>query len=154
MMSSPVTIPMRTLPPSPSSRATSITASAQPRTFTPPALAVTLISALNTRGQDSPHQRNEILRVTGIRIARLLLLHDRHRDFREIVEHQIVDWSTFNLAHGRVRKISPKALSGCNANFLFHLEFGNDATKRHKKHKGLSSALLTRDFCAFCAACG
>ncbi len=94
-----------------------------------------LDSSFDTRGQNSPHQRNEIFCVTGIGIAGLLLLHDRHRDFREIVEHQIVDWSTFNLAHGCVRKISPEALSGCYAYFLFHQEFWNlpDATKKHKK---------------------
>src|SRR6185436_3155316 len=80
------------------------------------------------------------LRITSIRIARFLFLHDRHRHFREIVEHEVIDWPTFNLADGCVEKVSPKALSGCDAYFLFH-EVRNVATKRHKKYKGMSSVL-------------
>src|SRR6185295_3640178 len=78
--------------------------------------------ALDARGQDPTHERNEILRVTRVRIARFLFLHDRHRHFREIVEHEVIDWPTFNLADGRVEKVSPKALSGCDAYVLFHEE--------------------------------
>src|SRR5262249_350480 len=78
--------------------------------------------ALDACWQDPSHERHEILRVTSIRIARFLFLHDRHRHFREIVEHEVIDWSTFNLADGRVEKVSPKALSGCDAYVLFHEE--------------------------------
>jgi hypothetical protein len=69
-------------------------------------------------------------------------LHDRHRDFGEVVEHQIVDWSTFNLAHGCVKKISPESLSGSYAYFFFHQDFWNlsDATQKHKKGLAWSSA--------------
>ena len=118
-MSSPVTIPMRTLP-SPSQvasnfdhrvgTASDVNATGVRSDFDP---------SLDTRWQDSAHQRNEVFRVTRIRIAGLLLLHDRHRHFREIVEHEVIDWSTFNLTHGSVRKISPEALSGCYAYFCF-----------------------------------
>src|SRR6185369_6417216 len=92
----------------------------------------------DTCRQDPAHQRNEVFRITRIRVACLLFLHDRHRDFRQVVEHQVVDWSTFNLADGCVRKISPEPLSGCNSYFLFHQEFWNlpDAAQKHKKHQG------------------
>ena len=134
-MSSPVTIPMRTLPAKPQ-----LASNLNHRIGTASNVHSTRVGSdldvsLDARRQYSPHQRNEIFRVTGVRIAGFLFLHDRHRDFGEIVEHQIVDWSTFNLAHRCVEKISPEALSGGYAYLLFHQEFRNlpDATKKHKK---------------------
>src|SRR5215213_5137477 len=108
--------------------------------------------ALDTRGQNPAHERHEILCVTRIRIACFLFLHDRHRHFREIVEHDVIDWSTFNLANGCVKKVSPKALSGCDAYFLFHVEAGNGATKRHKKLAQVFNLHSSSSvFCAFVA---
>ena len=52
---------------SPSLRATSSTASAQPRGFTPPALEVTRMPRSTMSGQDPLHQRHEVARVAGAR---------------------------------------------------------------------------------------
>ena len=64
-----------------------------------------------------------------------LFLHDRHRDFSEVVEHEIVDWSTFDLAHWRVKEISPESLTCGYTYFFFHSELWNlsDDTQKHKK---------------------
>ena len=77
-------------------------------------------TTVNARRQNLIHQRHEISRIAGIRIARLLLLHDRHRDLGEIIQHQIIDWPAFYLAYRRIRQITPEALSGRNTNLLFH----------------------------------
>ena len=45
---------------------------------------------------------NEIARVTHRRIALHLLLENRHRDFRQIVEHQVVDVPAFDQLPGRI----------------------------------------------------
>src|SRR6185295_3480517 len=66
------------------------------------------------------HQRNKVPSISGGRIARLLLLHDRHGYFGQIVEHQIIDGSAFDLANGGVRQIAPEPLTGGNANLLSH----------------------------------
>src|SRR5919199_379098 len=54
------------------------------------------------------HQRHEVARVARARVARALLLHDRHRDFGEVVEHQVVDRPLVNLTHGRVEHVAPE----------------------------------------------
>src|ERR1044072_5036744 len=76
--------------------------------------------AFDAHRQNALHQWNEVARVTRVWIPCFLFLHDRHRDFRQIVEHEVIDWSTFNLTHGRVGKISPETLACCYANFFFH----------------------------------
>ena len=53
-MSSPVTTPMRALPPSPALAASSSTASRHPAGLTPPALAITWMSRSTTAGRISP----------------------------------------------------------------------------------------------------
>ena len=50
------------------------------------------------------------------RVALLLLLQNRHRDFGEVVEHQVVDRPAFHLATRRVEPVAPEALAGGDAN--------------------------------------
>ena len=122
MMSSPVTIPIRSLPAKP--EFASNFAHGIGTTFDVYASGICGDAniSFDARRQYLLHQGNEILRITGVRISRALFLHDRHRHFREIVEHQVVDRPTFNLAHGCIRQIAPETLTGSNANLLFHLE--------------------------------
>ena len=75
---------------------------------------------LDAGRQDLLHQRHEVSRVTALRIARLLLLHDRHRDFSQIVKHQIVNRAAFNLPHRRFGQVTPESLAGGDANLVLH----------------------------------
>src|SRR5688572_12553505 len=52
--------------------------------------------------------------------------------FREIVEHQVINWATLNLAHGCIKEIAPKTLAGSNANFLFHIELCRNRERRNR----------------------
>src|ERR1051326_6521337 len=61
--------------------------------------------------QNALHCPDEVTRVTHIRITLFLFLQNAHRDFGEIVEHQIIDISSLDLTSRRREPISPKALS-------------------------------------------
>ena len=58
---------------------------------------------------------DEVARVSHVRVALLLLLQNAHRDFGEIVEHQIVDVAAFDLPARRLEPIAPEALPRCDA---------------------------------------
>jgi hypothetical protein len=80
--------------------------------------------ALDDVRQDPLHQRHEVTRVPGARIARLLLLHDGHRHFGEVVHHQVVDGSTAHLPHGSLQPIAPEPLARGNPHHpLAHSSF-------------------------------
>src|SRR5690606_5262509 len=64
------------------------------------------------------HERHEIACVALRRVAHALALHDRHRDFRQVVEHQVVDRPAPDLFDGSGQAIAPEALAGCNTNPL------------------------------------
>src|SRR5439155_4542954 len=64
--------------------------------------------------------RHEIFGIARGRIARSLLLHNRHRNFRKVIEHQVINGSAFNLAYRRIYKIAPETLPRGYAN-LFHV---------------------------------
>ncbi len=62
------------------------------------------------------HAGNEIQRISLFRIFRPRTGHDRHGDFRQIIEHQIIDIA---IAHQLLRahaRIAPKAGGTANAN--------------------------------------
>ncbi len=63
MMSSPVTTPILSFPPRPSSRATSRTASAQPARVDAAGVGRDADVALDASGQDVAHERHEVARV-------------------------------------------------------------------------------------------
>ena len=67
-------------------------------------------ATLDDVGQNPLHERHEVPRVAGGRIARLLLLHDGHRDFGEVVHHQVVDGSAAHLADRRLEPVAPEPL--------------------------------------------
>ena len=69
-----------------------------------------LHSLVHDRRKHTLHRADEIARVTHFRVALLLLLQNRHRDFGEIVEHQIIDVSTFDLTTWCFQPIAPEAL--------------------------------------------
>ena len=127
-MSSPVTIPIRSLPRKPQFASNFSHCIGAASNVHSARVGSDLYISLNACRQYSPHQRHEIFCVTGIGIAGFLFLHDRHRDLGEVVEHQIVDWSTFNLAHGCVEKISPEALPCGYTYLLFHRNCRNAYT--------------------------
>ena len=92
------------------SRATSRTAAAQAGGFTPPALAITRTPRSATAAKHALHRADEVARVSHLRVALLLLLQNRHRDFGEVVEHQIVDVPALDLAPRRLEPVAPEAL--------------------------------------------
>ena len=95
---------------SPSLRATASTASAQPARIHAAGVRDDADAALDDVGQDPLHERHEVPRVAGLRIARLLLLQDRHRHLGEVVEHQVVDGAAAHLADRRLEPVAPEAL--------------------------------------------
>jgi hypothetical protein len=83
--------------------------------------------ALDARGQNLAHQRHEVARVARRGVARALLLHDRHRDLGQVVEHQVVYRPPLDLPHGRVEHVAPEALAAGDADhlsLLTHKKYG------------------------------
>ncbi len=99
---------------------------------------------LNARRQNPPHQRNEVACITGLRIARFLLLHDRHRDLGQIIEHQIVDWAFLNLADRRVGQITPEALTGRDAYLFLHCNLSDKDAAHKNTGAKLANAVALR----------
>ena len=114
--SSPVTTPIRTLSATPCFCATSRTAAAQAGGFTPPALAMTRTPRVGDRRQHALDRADEVARVAHLRVALLLLLQNAHRDFGEVVEHQVVDVAALDLAARRLEPVAPEALARRDAN--------------------------------------
>ena len=56
-------------------------------------------------------QGNKIAGVAEAGIAVLLLLQNGHRDLGQVVEHEIIDGSLLDLAHGSFQPVAPEALS-------------------------------------------
>src|SRR5690606_9789083 len=75
---------------------------------------------LDDVGQDLAHERYEVARVALRRVTHPLLLHDRHRDFRQVIEHQVVDRPAPHLFHGRGQAVAPEALARRYTD-LFHV---------------------------------
>ena len=73
-------------------------------------------TALHAGGEDPLHKRYEVPSKTGLGITRALLLHDRHRDLSQIVEHEVVDRTAFDLTDRCLEIIPPKALTARNPN--------------------------------------
>ena len=75
-------------------------------------------------GDEVVHQGHEVARVAGGRIPVPLLLHDRHRDLGQVVEHQVVDRAAPHLQLGRLLPVSPEPLSGGDAHTAVAMEPG------------------------------
>ena len=54
---------------------------------------------------------DEIARVAGFGIARALLLQDRHGDFGQIIEREVIERAAPDLFDGRFERVAPEALS-------------------------------------------
>lgn len=74
--------------------------------------------------QDAVHQGHEVSGESGLRIPGLLLLHDGHGDFGQIVEHEVVHGAAFDEPHRRFQPVTPEALPASDTNG-FH---GNNPT--------------------------
>ena len=72
--------------------------------------------ALGHAGQHTFHRAKEVARVAHRRVALLLFLQDRHRDFGEVVEHEIIDRSPLDLSPRRVEPVAPEPLPRCHPN--------------------------------------
>jgi len=70
--------------------------------------------------QDALQQRHHVTRIPHLRVAFLLLLHDGHRDFRQIVHHEIVDGAALDLPDGGLEPVPPEALSRSDADRARH----------------------------------
>ena len=66
-------------------------------------------AALHARRQHIAKMRNEIGRISGRGIAGALLLQDGHGDFGEVVHHQVVDRTAFDLPARRCGIVSPES---------------------------------------------
>src|SRR5262245_21846544 len=69
--------------------------------------------------QDAPDDVEEIARVTGVRVARPLLLHNGHRDLGQVIERQIIDRAALDQLNRGVEPISPETLSVFDS-YCFH----------------------------------
>src|SRR5688572_5807128 len=74
-----------------------------------------LDASLDDGGEHAFDRADEVPRVAHGRVALLLLLQNRHRDFGEIVEHHVVNRSALHLAPWRVEGVAPESLRGRNS---------------------------------------
>ena len=110
MMSSPATMPILILPANPLRRATSIDRVAASFGIHAAGVRDDFDVAFDEIGQNLFDHRHEVARVARARIARALLLHDRHRDLGQIVEPEIVDRTAPHLLDRGLKRVAPKAL--------------------------------------------
>ena len=75
---------------------------------------------LNDIRQDCIDNRDKILCIAKSGIFQLLLLHDGHGHFGQVIKHHIIDRSFADLIDRCRLKITPKSLTGCDANFFSH----------------------------------
>ena len=61
------------------------------------------------------HGADEIARISHARITLFLLLQNRHRDFGEVVQHQIIDLTTLYLTTRGFEPVTPEALTAGDA---------------------------------------
>ena len=66
-------------------------------------------------GKDAFHGADEVTRVAHAGITLFLLLQNRHRDFCEVVEHQVIHLTTFHLTAWRFQPVAPEALAAGDA---------------------------------------
>src|SRR5205807_839266 len=95
---------------------------------------------------------DKILRVSRARVAQLLLLHDGHRHFRQIIHHHIIERRLarrhLHLLDRRSRQIAPKALPRRYPYFFFHCGEENTITPKlvRAEPRAISSHSKTRFF--------
>ncbi len=111
-----MTTPMRTLSDTPCFTATCRTAAAHAGGIHAARVGDHSHTALGDAGQHALDRADEVARVPHVRVALLLLLQNAHRDFGEIVEHQVVDRTTLDLPARRLEPIAPEALPRRDAN--------------------------------------
>ena len=90
--------------------------------------------------QDTRHHIDEIARVAGPRVASFLLLQDRHRDFGEVIEGEIVDRSSLHELRRSFEPVSPESLAVGDANG-FHNQLQRDDTAFRRAVKGKPAAV-------------
>ena len=61
------------------------------------------------------HGADKVARVAHAGITFFLLLQNRHRDFSEVVEHQVIHLTTFHLTTRRFQPVAPEALTAGDA---------------------------------------
>ena len=69
-------------------------------------------------GEHAGDHVDEVAGVAGIGVARPLLLQDRHGDFGQIVERQIIDGAAAHLFDGGFERVAPEALSIRNSDHI------------------------------------
>src|SRR2546426_212575 len=83
---------------------------------------------LNASRENRFHQRDEVLRVSQLRILHFLLLHDGHRDFSQVVHHHVVDGAFVDLIDGSIGQITPKTLTARDSDLFLHPSIARDQT--------------------------
>src|SRR5260370_12829918 len=78
-------------------------------------------------------QRREIARIAEQRIGILLLLQNRHGDFCQVVENQVVDGTLLDQADGGFEPIAPESLSIRDANHAGTLQLISSARIRARR---------------------
>ena len=72
------------------------------------------------------HERNEVAREARTGVSGALLLHDRHGDLGEVIEHQVVDGSLLDLANRSLEVVAPEPLAAGDS-YDFTLSHGQVA---------------------------
>src|SRR4029077_1043536 len=70
-------------------------------------------------GEEPLHQWNEVLGIAQRRVAGFLFLQDRHRDFGQVVHHQVIDRPARYLAVGSLEPVTPEPLPARDPYGLF-----------------------------------
>ena len=86
-------------------------ACAPARGLTPPALAITLIFRSTISGKEITDVVDEVAGVSGLRVAPVLLVEDRHRHLGEVVQDEVIDRTRTHLKGRRLGPVAPEGLS-------------------------------------------
>jgi ribosomal protein L34E len=74
-----------------------------------------LDALLDYRRENALHRTDKVARVSKRGISLLLLLQNRHRDFGQVVKHQVINLPSFHLPTRGVQIITPESLTAGDA---------------------------------------
>jgi hypothetical protein len=82
-------------------------------------------------GENPFHERNKIPCIACFWISRLLLLHDGHRHFGEVIHHQVIDRPALDLPNRCLEPVAPEPLPCRNPDGgLLHRMIGGSGSGR------------------------
>src|SRR5690606_15611915 len=77
-------------------------------------------TAIHDRRHNALHRTDEVACITERRVSFTLLLEDGHRDFSQIVQHQVINGAAFHLTLRCIESVAPESLAARHPDDSLH----------------------------------